>query len=114
MMLPMRFIIIGFLFLTLSLQGQERIKKKDTLSFEVNGNCGMCEKKIESVLFKKGVISADWNVHTHIIKVVYKPKKISEKEIHDYIAKQGYDTEKQKANDEKYNELHYCCKYREN
>ena len=86
--------------------------KKDTLSFIVSGNCGMCEKIIESVQYEKGVVASDWDKATKEIVVVYKPHKIREEEIHKFIAKKGYDTNLIKAENSDYEKLHFCCKYR--
>ena len=57
----MRFILFSALFLgcVTFLSSQN---KKDTLSFIVSGNCGMCEKIIESVQYEKGVVVSDWKV----------------------------------------------------
>lgn len=85
--------------------------KRQTETFKVWGNCGMCKKTIENALLIRGVIRADWNEETQMITVVFKPKRISLAEIHKKIAAVGYDTELEKANDEVYDELHYCCKY---
>ena len=84
------------------------------ITFKVDGNCGMCKDRIENALSIKGVKSANWNVKTKMIEVVYKPSKISELQIHQAIAKIGHDTEKVKATKEDYQGLHGCCKYRDN
>ena len=45
----------------------------------------------------------------------YDSDKTSLDEVQKKIASVGYDTEKYKADDEVYNNLHHCCKYnREN
>ena len=77
----MRLILFSALFLgcVTFLSSQN---KKDTLSFIVSGNCGMCEKIIESVQYEKGVVVSDWDKGTKEIVVVYKPHKIREEEIH--------------------------------
>lgn len=81
--------------------------------FKVSGNCDMCKKTIEqSVNTKPGVKSATWNKGTKKIKLVYNPAIISEEQLHQYIAAAGYDTEKMKANDAAYSNLHHCCQYK--
>ena len=56
-----------------------------------------------------------WNSKTKIAKIKYDSDKTSLDEVQKKIASVGYDTEKYKADDEVYNNLHYCCKYdREN
>lgn len=83
----------------------------DTLRFEVKGNCDMCKERIEEALDVRGVKSADWNVETKMIVVVYDKKKIDEDKIHQLIADAGYDTPKVKAKDKVYEDLPGCCHY---
>ena len=49
-----------------------------------------------------------------LLHVNYNSKKVNLSEIKQAIANAGYDTETIKASDEKYNNLHYCCKYDRN
>ena len=97
------------IFTTTTVNAQS--KKKQTESFKVWGNCGMCEKTIEQSLKVKGIKSADWNKDSKIITVVFNPKIITLTTIHKKIASVGYDTELETANDEVYNNLHGCCQY---
>lgn len=83
----------------------------DTLIFKVSGNCEMCKERIEYALDVKGVSSADWNVETKMITVVYNPKKITEDKIHELISKAGYETEKKEADAGAYDKLPGCCQY---
>lgn len=82
-----------------------------TIQFKVYGNCEMCKATIEKALDVKGVKAANWNTETKLIEVVYVPAKITEEKIHELIAASGYDTEKAKASDKVYGDLHSCCKY---
>lgn len=88
-------------------------KKPITITFHVEGICGLCEKTIESALDAKGIITADYDLDKNIATVTYKPAKISEEQIHKLITARGYDTDKFKATDEEYSRTHDCCKYRE-
>ena len=63
------------IFTTTTVNAQS--KKKQTESFKVWGNCGMCEKTIEQSLKVKGIKSADWNKDSKIITVVSNPKIIT-------------------------------------
>lgn len=85
---------------------------KKTISFKVYGNCGMCKKNIETALSIKGVKSAQWNVETKMVEIVFLPDVITEEKIHQVIAKAGYDTDLVKATDEDYKRLHTCYQYR--
>ena len=86
-------------------------KNKQTETFKVWGNCGMCEKTIEKSLKIKGISSAEWNKDSKMISIVFNPKIITLPTIHKKIAGVGYDTELETANDEVYNNLHACCQY---
>ena len=88
------------------------IAKQKTVTFKVYGNCGMCKSTIENALKDvKGIKSATWDTKTKMITVTFNPKKIELGTIHKKIAAVGYDTEKAKAKDEVYNNLHGCCQY---
>ena len=103
-LIVMSFILVG----TTNLIAQD-IK---TENFKVYGNCGMCKKTIEGGLSDvEGIISSEWNVETKMMKVKYDESAISLADIKKKIAAVGYDTEKERAEDEVYNKLHGCCQY---
>lgn len=79
--------------------------------YKVAGNCGMCEKTIETAAKVKGVTKADWNVDSKILSLTYNSKKISADAILKKVAYAGYDNEKYLAPEEAYSKLHECCKY---
>jgi copper chaperone CopZ len=97
------------MFTTTSVNAQS--KDKQTETFKVWGNCGMCEKTIEKSLKVKGISSAEWNKDTKMITVFFNPKKITLPTIHKKIASVGYDTALETASDDVYNNLHGCCQY---
>ena len=83
-----------------------------TEKFEVKGNCGMCESRIEKAAKSvDGVSSADWDKETKIVEVSFNPAKTDLKKIHESIAKAGHDTELHKASKKVYDKLPGCCKY---
>ena len=87
-------------------------KSDKTETFEVAGNCGMCEARIEKAAKSvEGVSAADWDKETKMIEVSYNPEKSDINKIHQAIAKSGHDTSKQKASTEVYDKLPGCCKY---
>ena len=86
-----------------------QIVKKETI--KVNGECGMCKKKIEKAAKANGAALANWNADTKILQVSYNPKKTSSGKIQKAIAAVGYDTEKYAATDDAYDQLDECCKY---
>ncbi|BAV09776.1 Heavy-metal-associated domain-containing protein [Filimonas lacunae] len=93
--------------LTVSLFAQE-IK---TVVIKVNGECGMCKKKIETAAKQPGVTKADWNKDTKQLTLSYNPAKVNTDSVQKKIAAVGYDTEKYKADDKAYGELDECCQY---
>ena len=86
--------------------------KGEGITFNVNGNCGMCEEKIETAaLSVEGVSSAYWDVKTKKVIIALDASQTNVDAIHKAIANAGYDTDKVRADDEVYNTLHSCCKY---
>jgi mercuric ion binding protein len=82
-----------------------------TDTIRVSGNCGMCKKNIERAAAIKGVKKASWNPDSKELWVTYLPSKTSNEKIQQSIADAGYDTEKIRAKDEVYQNLHTCCQY---
>ena len=89
-------------------------EKPTTVKFKVFGNCPQCKERVELSLDVKGVKSAEWNVDTKVMEVVYMADKITIEKIHELIASVGHDTEKTKAPDKVYLKLPDCCMYRDN
>ena len=88
--------------------------KNKKASIEVDGVCMMCKKRIESAAIKtKGVKSAQWNVDTHELALIFDENKTSLDAISKNIAAVGHDTKAYKAKDEDYNKVNPCCKYRD-
>ena len=86
--------------------------KWEKATFQVSGNCDMCKTKIEKAATGvEGVKTARWNVVNGKMKVKFNPAITNTDKIQQIIASIGYDTEKHKATDEVYNNLHHCCKY---
>jgi hypothetical protein len=81
-------------------------QKKETV--KVWGNCGMCEKTIETAAKSAGAVEADWNKETKMLSVSHNS---SLAKIEQAIAAAGYDTERYTAPDEAYFKLHSCCQY---
>jgi mercuric ion binding protein len=83
-----------------------------TDTFQVSGNCGMCEKTIETaVKGMDGIVKADWNKETKMMHVTYNDKKVTLTQIKTKIASVGYDTDEIKASDSSYDKLPGCCQY---
>ncbi|RYY81152.1 MAG: copper chaperone [Chitinophagaceae bacterium] len=98
--------VILLLFVTNSTFAQA---KKETI--KVAGECGMCQKTIETAAKKGGASFASWNVDSKLLTVRYDAKKTSTTRIEQAVAAAGYDTPEVKATEEAYNKLHACCQY---
>lgn len=104
------FVAVIFSMIAISFSANAAVKKA---SFKVFGNCGMCEKTIETAAKAvEGVVSADWNKETKEMNVNFDTEKTNLDAVHKAITKSGYDTDKIKADDAVYNKLNSCCKYR--
>ena len=69
-------------------------------------------KRIEkAALSIKGVKSAEWDIPSNKISLIYNPKKVTLEAIHTSIAAQGHDTSEAQAKKEDYDELPKCCQY---
>jgi len=86
-------------------------QKTKTETFQVSGNCGMCETKIEKAAKAAGASYAEWNKDTKVITVKYNSSSSNLAKIQQSIADVGYDNAGAKAKDESYDKLHSCCKY---
>lgn len=93
----------------------EGLSQRDTSTFFVDGLCGMCKDRIEGAAQKvKGVTQADWEVESRLLTIITKARKnFAEDHVHKAVAAVGHDTERYRATDEAYDQLHGCCKYRD-
>ena len=108
----MKKILIILLALPLGMVAQEKQKKSTKAEFKVHGNCEICEKRIEkAALSIKGVKSADWDIPSNQISLIYNPAKANLETIHAAIAAKGHDTSQAKAEEDDYDALPNCCKY---
>lgn len=104
-------IFVLVLISTFTLQNsyaQAPVKKE---KFEVNGNCGMCKRKIEASAKAAGALSANWNMETKNLNVSFNPSATNLVKIQESIARSGYDTRDFQASDSAYNSLEECCQY---
>ena len=87
---------------------------KSDVTFGVRGNCGMCKSTIESATMSiEGVDTASWSTESKMISINVSIEINDQliNDIHNAIAKSGYDTELSTAVDEDYDKLPMCCKY---
>ena len=107
----MKYIFIVLLsFISLTIYSQEQY------TLTVQGECGMCQDRIEqTALNYAGVIKADWVSKTKILTVEISDDASATFSIlglHDAIATAGHDTDKYDAPDDVYNSLPGCCLFR--
>jgi mercuric ion binding protein len=103
--------------LSFTANAQEK-NKNAKVTFEVDGICGMCKKRIETAALKtKGVKFALWNVKTHQLNLIMDERKVKVGTVQQNIANVGHDIilkdKKITATLEAYNSVHPCCKYRD-
>ena len=90
-----------------------RMSSETELQIKVSGNCEQCKNRIEiAAKSVSGVVSADWNSETKILRVQFDEAKTNSDAIQKAIALVGHDTEKHKAPDAVYKALPECCLYR--
>ena len=91
------------------------VAKTVKTTFEVKGNCDMCQKRIEKAAKSvKGVTSARWSKQSGQLSLVYDNKQTSPEKVQQVLATAGHDTGAFKADKKVYDKLPACCKYRDN
>ncbi|MDR1673171.1 MAG: efflux RND transporter periplasmic adaptor subunit [Bacteroidales bacterium] len=79
----------------------------------VQGLCNMCKTRIETAARSvAGVSSAVWETETQQLHLTSDAGETPVDAVSQTIARAGHDTEKHKADDNAYNDLPDCCKYR--
>ena len=86
---------------------------QETTSITVHGACGMCQDRIETAALQViGVETADWDNASQKLTVTHS-SFFDVHELHQKMASIGHDTDLITASDEVYENLHMCCKYRD-
>lgn len=82
--------------------------------FFVRGNCEMCKERIEDVAKGvEGVKSADWDVKTSVIHVIYDTTKTDEMAVHQAVAGAGHGTDHVQMDQKAHDALPDCCRFKE-
>jgi copper chaperone CopZ len=105
------FIALAGIFSITQIACAQQIKNAKTESVKIYGNCGMCEKNIETAAYQKGVAIADWNVDTKMATLTFDSNKTNASEVLRRIAASGYDSDQYAAPDAVFAKLHTCCQY---
>lgn len=90
---------------------EAQVKNAKIESVKIYGNCGMCEKTIETAGNVKNIAKVDWNRESKLAVISYDSTKTNQDEILKRIALAGYDSDYFLAPDEVYNKLQECCQY---
>ena len=82
-------------------------------SYHVAGACGMCEDRIEGVALKiPGVYEASWTPESQYLEVKVDTEQFDDIDMLERIAAAGHDTDLIPANEDAYNNLPFCCQYK--
>ncbi len=109
-----KIVTILVLVLTIVTVQAQKKKKNAKVAVEVNGVCMMCKSRIEkAALNTKGVKFANWDVSSHQLTVIMDERKTNKQTLCTNVANVGHDNELAKAPQDAYDNLHGCCKYRD-
>ncbi len=107
-----KIVMLLMLMIGFSTLAQEKKNKNAKYGVEVNGNCEMCQKRIQKAAMSvPGVKTASWNVASKELSLILNEEKCSMLDVEKAVAKAGHDTKNVKATDEEYDSLHGCCRY---
>ncbi len=115
----MKKILYGLLLTTLlsgitaNAQNKKEATKLDTTQFTVLGACEQCKTRIEAAANIRGVKSAEWNVDSKQLLLVYNTSVTNPDKVKNRIVAVGHDVGTKKAKDQVYASLPECCRYRE-
>ena len=104
------FILAGLWAIQTNAQ-QPSIKKTDEVKITTSAQCEMCKERIEKALFKvKGVVSANLDLQTKAVTVIYRTHKTNVDALRQAINLAGYDADDSPADAKAYEKLPDCCK----
>ncbi|NNF32928.1 MAG: TonB-dependent receptor, partial [Saprospiraceae bacterium] len=90
------------------------LSQENTTIIWVDGICGMCEDRIKkAVLELEGISTAEWNVETKMLTFTTEEEAFDVEQVHLAVTRVGHDTKKYLAPQKAYDNLHACCKYRD-
>ena len=105
--------IKSFFILALAVLSMSSFKMfggKETVQIKTSAICGECKERIETALYnQKGIKSAELDVKTQIVTVVYNPEKTDADKIKTVITKTGYSADELPADQDAFNKLPHCC-----
>ena len=82
----------------------------DTLKIKTSAVSEMCKERIEhDMKFEKGVSSAELDLKSAVLTLVYNPAKTTEEKLKTAVTKIGYSADDMPANEKAYSKLPGCC-----
>lgn len=87
------------------------IKNALSVTVRVDGDCPMCESRIEKAAFVKGEAVADWDVDAKTARITIDSTRTTVDAVLRRIAEAGYDNANYLAPDRAYAGLPGCCQY---
>lgn len=88
-----------------------QMKNTRTVSLRIDGDCGMCEERIEKAGNVNGEAQVNWDPDTKQATIAYDSTRTNLDAILKRIAQAGYDTPNYLAPDAAYAQLPGCCQY---
>ena len=88
-----------------------QLKNEKTAIVEVNGNCGMCKKRIEKAGNLADEANVVWDKESKLATITFDTEKTSKEAVLKRIADAGYDNVAFIAPDKAYDDLPECCQY---
>ncbi len=88
-----------------------QIKNTRTISLRIDGDCSMCEKRIEDAGNVKGEAQVNWDPDTKQATIAFDSTRTNLDAILKRISLAGYDTPNYLAPDAAYAQLPGCCQY---
>jgi copper chaperone CopZ len=105
------FMLILLVSVANAFSAQAQTKKTETVSIHTSARCEMCKQTIESALYKvQGVVSANLDLETKNVTVVYRPAKTTADALRKAISGAGYDADEVAADPNAYENLNGCCR----
>jgi mercuric ion binding protein len=101
-------LIAGIFFIGTGISAQK--SSISEVSIVTSAQCDMCKKRIEEGLYtQKGVIEANLNVETKVIRIKFRNNKTTEADLRKYISSIGYNADDVVADKTAYDQLPGCC-----
>lgn len=88
-----------------------QMKNTRTAALRIDGDCGMCEKRIEDAGNVKNVAQVNWDPDTKQATIAFDSTRTNLDAILKRISLAGYDTPNYLAPDAAYAQLPSCCQY---